>query len=152
MILSVLLVSIALLGLDPPKTGNQRDLADWPSYLKDYAVGAAFALTIVGVDQSGGCLSWILRAKRPVAWFAGATFTLYLAHLPIVLCLVAISPWHVNSWQSRCLVVIGTVVTVFFVAEITERRKNNWRRLISWFYVAFKDNLVSRQSTMRPRS
>ena len=71
-----------------------------------------------------------LHFSKPIKWIAGATFTLYLFHFPILVFLLAIDPWPVASWASRGLIFIGTPIAVFGLAELTERRKDAWRRFM----------------------
>jgi peptidoglycan/LPS O-acetylase OafA/YrhL len=94
-------------------------------FAKDYGVGLAFALGLVGV--TGGRMPTILRIGRPVRWLAGATFALYLFHLPLIRFAVAVSPWPASAWGTRGMVLVGVPVAVLLLAELTERRKAAWR-------------------------
>ena len=91
-------------------------------------------------DQEGVALAnpisadlapWLARIERPVRWLAGTTFTLYLFHLPVSRFLLALI-WN-PAWSRTCYLVafLGTLATVFAVAEVTERRKEAWRRAIT---------------------
>jgi peptidoglycan/LPS O-acetylase OafA/YrhL len=60
-----------------------------------------------------------------------ATFSIYLFHLPIAQFLTAVTPWSPASWPHRAVVVVGTLVAVYALAEFAERRKAWWRQVFS---------------------
>lgn len=96
---------------------------------QDYAVGLLVAANLVGVHALSTRLGPLLaRLARPVAWLAGASFTLYLLHYPLIHFLAAASPWPADDWTTRLLVFAATPLVVLAVAEVTERRKHAWRR------------------------
>ena len=47
----------------------------------------------------GAALLW--RYASAVRYIAGATFTLYLLHMPIMLFVVAVLPWVWKLWSCR---------------------------------------------------
>lgn len=69
------------------------------------------------------------RCKRPIQWLAGATFTLYLVHQPLLLTMLAINPVPQGGalWAYSSLA--ATVVIIFALAQVTERQKTTWKRL-----------------------
>ena len=73
-----------------------------------------------------GTAAAALRAADPL--IAGATFTLYLFHVPLLHAVVALAPWPAETWPTRALVFIGVPLLVLALAEVTERRKGVWRR------------------------
>ncbi len=98
-------------------------------YLQDYIVGGLFAASLVGFrGLSVRFPGRLKRIERPARWLAGATFTLYLFHQPLIHVLVAISPWPVTTWETRGLVYVVVPAIVLAVAEVTERRKEWWRQ------------------------
>ena len=108
-----------------------RTPADWRAYLADYGVGLLVALNFLSLDLSAPYWARLARTiGSPVRWLAGATFTLYLLHVPVAQFLAAISPWQVGTLPEQILVVCGTLSVVFLVAEYTERRKTAWRKAI----------------------
>jgi len=121
---SVGIVLTAALGW---REGNIYDpfaltVARLADYAQDYLVGALFVLVLVGARGAR-----ITLPERPVRWLAGATFTLYLTHLPMIRAVVAVSPWPAESWATRGLVLLGVPLAVLALAEVTERRKTLWR-------------------------
>ncbi len=98
----------------------------------DYAIALGVAVHLLGMHAVAPRLGRLLGpATRPIGWMAGATFTLYLFHFPLAQCLAALDPWAPGSWASLCLIVGGTLIGVLAVAELTERRKDPWRRLFA---------------------
>ena len=98
---------------------------------EDYGLALLFAAHLVGLHAVSGDLGPVLRrVERPVRWLAGATFTLYLFHLPVSRFLLACS-WN-PAWSRECYLAVfaGTLASVFAIAEVTERRKDAWRRAI----------------------
>jgi peptidoglycan/LPS O-acetylase OafA/YrhL len=63
------------------------------------------------------------------------TFSLYLFHLPVAQFLTTVTPWPPASWSARVVSVAGTFLLVVLLAELTERRKDIWRRLVTWVFV-----------------
>ncbi len=115
-----------------------RPIFDWPAIAIDYGAGLLFAANLLGFSitsarlgvRGGGRLGAI------ISWAAGATFTLYLLHFPLLVFFAAISPWPVATTAYRLYLPLATLVTVFLVAEVTERRKRAWRRLFTGVAVA----------------
>jgi peptidoglycan/LPS O-acetylase OafA/YrhL len=100
-------------------------------YAQDYIVGGLFSLHLFGFRVvSVAFAPLLLRLERPIRWIAGATFALYLFHVPLIETVVALAPWPASSWPTRALVFISVPVIVFALAEVTERRKAAWRRAI----------------------
>lgn len=99
---------------------------------QDYAVGALVAAQLLGVHALSHRLAPLLaRVARPAAWLAGASFTLYLLHYPLIHFLAAASPWPVAEWPTRLLVFVGAPLLVLAVAQVTERRRLVWRRAMA---------------------
>ena len=115
--------------------------------LQDYFIAAFFVLNLIGFSAAATRLGPpLMRYRRQVRWLAGATFTLYLCHLPIAQFLVACMPWPAADWRSRVLVFSGTLVAVFVLAEFTEKRKQGWRRAFEAL-----GRTLSRQPRQAPR-
>jgi peptidoglycan/LPS O-acetylase OafA/YrhL len=96
---------------------------------EDYAVAGLFALHVLGFAAIASDFTWITRFRRAIRWSAGATFSVYLFHHLVLLILSAWLPWPKSSWAFRAALILGTVVIVFALAEVTERRRQVWRRL-----------------------
>ena len=120
-------------------TGNRGALWEGfsisPARLGDYGyhyvLGTLILAHIAGFHAAAAMIGKpFLQFSRPIKWIAGATFTLYLFHFPILAFLRAIDPWPPASWASRGLIFIGTLIAIFGLAELTERRKDGWRRFM----------------------
>lgn len=94
-----------------------------------YLVGACFAMNIAGFRLMSPLLAgWLQTVAGPVRWVAGATFTLYLFHMPVAQLLSILAPWPAASLLRQFVVVGGTLAIVLLIAQLTERRKELWRR------------------------
>lgn len=103
-----------------------------PDILQDYVVGLLFAAHIVGFRGVSTVFAPLLaRIAGPVRWLAGATFSIYLFHLPVAQFLASEVPWPPTATSTRVTLFGGTLVLVFALAELTERRKEMWRRTIT---------------------
>lgn len=99
---------------------------------QDYLISMLFAINLTGVAAIGPVFAALPdRISKAIHWIAGATFTLYLLHQPIMTLIVAVLPWSVSSHASQLVVLVGTMAGVFLVAQFTERRKDVWRALFT---------------------
>jgi peptidoglycan/LPS O-acetylase OafA/YrhL len=97
----------------------------------DYVVGVLFAAQILGVHALAPVLGpWLRPIARPVAWLAGASFTFYLLHYPLLHALAAASPWDAGHWGTRALVFLVPPLAALALAAVTERRRAAWRRAV----------------------
>lgn len=110
----------------------QRDLTNWRPYMADYGIGPVVALNFLSFNALAPYWSGLPPIfGHTIRWLAGATFTLYLLHVPVAQFLAAMSPWPVGTLSEQMLVMLGTFSVVFLVAEYTERRKTAWRKVIN---------------------
>lgn len=94
-----------------------------------YALSILFAVNIVSFAWCSSKFSIILDFfSEPIRWMGNRTFSLYLFHMPITQFIVAVIPTPPSSWQTRVLVFLGVPVVTMLLAEVTERRKEFWRR------------------------
>lgn len=113
-----------LVGLAPPLLGR-------PELVQDYLVALLFAGHLLGFTAISRTFTIPDRMASVIRWTAGATFSLYLFHLPIAQFLAAISHWPISSATNRTLVFAGTPLVVFALAELTERKKEVWRTALT---------------------
>ena len=98
----------------------------------DYGIGLLVAAQLLGVHAVAPVIWRGLRLiSRPVAWLAGASFTLYLLHYPLLHFIAAASPWPADHWARRVLVFLLPPLVALVVAAFTERRRTAWRRAIA---------------------
>lgn len=116
-----------------------------PEIVQDYIIGLLFCANLIGFRFIS---HWVevplLRVSRAIRWLAGATFTLYLLHLPIAQFLRSLAPWSSAAWQTRILLFAGTPALVFVLAEVTERRKNAWRNGFTYVLAALHERRIFR--------
>jgi peptidoglycan/LPS O-acetylase OafA/YrhL len=100
------------------------------SFGQDYFVGALFCAHLIGFTIiSASFARWLDGHSRFIRWIAGATFSVYLIHLPVMTFLAAISPLPKSSPWNPALLILVTLLTCFAFAEVSERRKDAWRQL-----------------------
>ena len=96
---------------------------------QDEVVGIAVAAHLLGLNAVA---PWIGKVLLPCAgairWLAGRSFTLYLMQVPLLQFFLVLAPYPTNSWRERGFIVVGTLLAVVLLAEVTERRKAIWRR------------------------
>ncbi|MBV8870170.1 MAG: acyltransferase [Acetobacteraceae bacterium] len=111
---------------------------DRPQVVQDYMIGLLFAANLLGAGAVSPLLKRlsVLAAGRAIRWLASATFTLYLFHFPVMQFLRAVEPWPPESIASRGLLFSGTLLIVFAISTITERRKERWRGMFAAVMVA----------------
>ena len=102
-----------------------------PELAQDYVIAALFVGHLLGFNAVAVSFAIPHRAVRFIRWVAGATFSLYLFHLPITQFLSAVSPWPPSSGANRILLFPGALLIVFALAGLTERKKDIWRVAIA---------------------
>jgi len=112
---------------------RQPEMLVWlkrPELPQYYVVGLAFAGSLIGFRSASEWIEPFAARHRFAAlrWAAGATLSIYLFHEPLLRLLATLNPWPPGSWRGRTLVLGGTLIVVFALAELTERRKGAWRR------------------------
>jgi peptidoglycan/LPS O-acetylase OafA/YrhL len=97
--------------------------------IEDYVVGALFVAHVVGFQTISAAFRPVADyLHRPVRWAAGATFTIYLFHLPVAQFLATQVPWPPAATRTRVVLLGATLLILFVLAELTERRKDIWKR------------------------
>ena len=110
---------------------------------QDYVVGLLFAVHLLGLGAVAPWLSRLpTRAGRAIEWLAGATFTVYLFHFPVMAFLRAIMPVPAASWDSRLALLTVMPLVLLAIAEGTERRKQVWRRAFTTLLPAGKRAVI----------
>jgi peptidoglycan/LPS O-acetylase OafA/YrhL len=100
-------------------------------FVRDYVIAILFGAHIVGFHAICRRAELLCRLTAgPVRWIAGATFSLYLYHLPIAQFLTTIIPWAPESWAGRTAIIGGSLTAIFALAACTERRKTTVKRWI----------------------
>jgi peptidoglycan/LPS O-acetylase OafA/YrhL len=95
---------------------------------EDYLFAALFAVHLIGFSAVSSRFTWTHQYARPVRWLAGATFSLYLFHFPILVFASAIISSNHYSLSYSVVSLAASVAGAFLLAELTERRKVWWQR------------------------
>jgi peptidoglycan/LPS O-acetylase OafA/YrhL len=114
---------------------NPRHLHKARVFLHDYIIGILVAAHFIGMHAvaCSGQLK-LSTLATPIRYVASFTFTLYLLHYPLLHLLTAASPWPVGDARHQVFLVIGTLIVVWAVGSVTERKKHVWRKLIAYFW------------------
>ena len=122
-------VLLALFELWRPHQTLPIPVQDWPDLAWTASVGMFVAAHLLGAPAVAPMLgSWLRPFARPIRFLAGRSFSLYLFQLPVLQFLMCLMPWPPTSWFSRIGITAGTLTAVLLLAEVTERRKDAWRR------------------------
>jgi peptidoglycan/LPS O-acetylase OafA/YrhL len=95
---------------------------------RDVLIAALFSAHVVGFSAVSTTFApWLERNARAIRWLAGATFSIYLVHLPIMHVIAAWTPWPKASPLTLWLILGATPMACLAFAELFERRKAIWR-------------------------
>lgn len=118
------------------------ELLGLENFVARYIVGMLFAVHLMGFVWASSAFSAILVPfQRPIRWFAGATFTIYLFHIPVAQFLTTLVPWPPSDWRTRAGMFIGTFMLMLIIAQFTERKKHTWTRWIGYAYAFLRGRL-----------
>ncbi len=74
------------------------------------------------------------RYEAPIRWFAGATFTIYLFHHPILNFIGSFPAYDASAVSHVVLMAVATIVVCLLIAEVTERRLKAWKCLFNGIF------------------
>ncbi|HEV7352114.1 MAG TPA: acyltransferase family protein [Brevundimonas sp.] len=120
----------------PPLGSPMRfeSISQWAvAYVYYLMIGLLVALHFVGcaiIMKRGNFVP--ARVEAAIRWAAGATFTIYLMHQPIIVAMAAINERHPSAWLSGPGGLITTLICLFLLAEAGERRKRETRAVLEW--------------------
>lgn len=114
-----------------------RQLSFSRQFISDYYLGLVLALHFVGlrillarVNSVPGSL------EAPVRYLAGATFSIYLFHQPLLWFYSALFSWVDEGIARYVIVVPLTIFTTFVLSVFTEQKKHVWKgwieQLLQW--------------------
>ncbi len=100
-------------------------------FITDYYLGAMLALHFVGLRVLlAGVDDCPRHLARAIRYLAGATFSIYLFHQPLLWFYSAVFS-SVEAGIPRYVVVVPcTLVTVFILSRFTEQKKDVWKRWV----------------------
>ncbi len=122
---SVLLVLASRQGLE---LLTRPVLAHGPTGIgQDYLLALIVAANLIGMNAIARDATrtppWI---ARPVRWLAGATFTLYLTHVPLIMFVRAMLGSFDGTLPAGVVMLALAFAGVLLVAQFTERKKRVW--------------------------
>lgn len=107
-------------------------LTNETDFVRSYGLALLFTAHLIGVNAAAPLLPRVpAAAVRAIRWAAGTTFSIYLFHLPIAQFLITVVPWPPGSTMTRLAILLGTFISILLLAEVTERRKAGWQRLLA---------------------
>ena len=97
-------------------------------FLTDIVYGFGIALIFIAARPFAERISGSLeRAKRPIQWLAGCSFSLYILHWPLLMTLSALGIEAGSNPLAFLAFVGGIVGTCAFIAQFTEYRSRDVR-------------------------
>lgn len=100
-------------------------------FIWNFLVALLMSLHFLGVYRLAGNADWLgARMEAGIRWSAGATFSLYLFHYPILTFLHGLPVYDSASPLHATVLAAVTLVACFALAELSERRLGIWKRLV----------------------
>lgn len=99
-------------------------------FLHDYIIGALTALHLMGANAlAERDLLQLDQVENPIRVIASYSFSMYLVHVPLMLCLMALSPWPSGDIRRSVLVIAGSLIVVWLIGSVTEKKKHLWKKM-----------------------
>lgn len=95
------------------------------------------AAIVIFVATAQGRPIWPPVLERAVRYCAGASFTLYIMHLPVMVLIAALLPGMVATVPGAVLATVATIAATFALAQVGERRKQDYARAFSAISMLF---------------
>jgi peptidoglycan/LPS O-acetylase OafA/YrhL len=89
---------------------------------------------------------WPQVARQAIRWSAGASFTLYLVHQPLIAMCAAVFPSTTQHALPGAIAMVVVLALVLLLAEFGERRKKVFSKVIRWLLVLVSSKIHGRQS------
>lgn len=122
--------TFALLALPLFEWSTPRGLAVSFSYYLVLCLLLAAAIVVFAASTRNQEI-WPQWIEKAVRYCAGASFTLYIAHLPVMVLIAAVWPISSASRLAGLIAIATTIVATFILAEFGERRKLIYIKLLS---------------------
>jgi len=122
------------------------------NFLPNYVSGLLFTGMLIGLKafETMPVQGTILAFEKPIRAAAHCTFSMYLYHYPLIYFFRAAASivdgrqdMNVRSWMNTAIVVGGTVLSIYFLARLTEQRKDYVRGAIVSLLGVFHSKLPS---------
>lgn len=114
-------------------------------FIWNFLIAVLMATHFIGVYRLAQEATWIgARAATAIRWLAGATFSVYLFHYPVLNFLHGLPAFdNANPVHQLALAAVA-LAACFLLAEVSERRLPFWKRLVG--------RLLGRLATNRPEA
>lgn len=100
-------------------------------FLWNFVIALLMAIHFMGVHALAKDARWVgPRAESAVRWCAGATFSIYLFHYPILTFLHGLPGYDGADPAHAALLAAATLGACFALAEVSERRLDFWKRMV----------------------
>ena len=100
-------------------------------FLWNFFIALLMAAHFLGVHRLASGADWIgPRTETAIRWCAGATFSIYLFHYPILTFLHGLPGYDGANAAHATLLAGVTLAACFVLAEISERRLDFWKRIV----------------------
>jgi peptidoglycan/LPS O-acetylase OafA/YrhL len=124
------LLTTAMIGGGPRMLYELFGFSD--EFIWNNLLAILFAVHFYGVFSLAQSARWIgLRSEQAIRWLAGATFSIYLFHYPLLTLLHALPGYNAANPAHYLGAGLVTLVVCFGLAEVSERRLAAWRTLFS---------------------
>lgn len=116
----------------------------WSRYFaSSYIIAVFVSLNFIGFSAISHRLEKALNYfELPIRYLASYTFILYLAHYPLLQFFSALSYNEITERTQPLLVVTGTLASVWLLGFVTEKQKNNYKRIFYGLWLKLGKPLI----------
>ncbi len=101
-----------------PLGGRALGFSQW--FVRDFFLGLVIGLLVLCMKGDASGRAW--RSAPVVRYVAGATFSIYLFHVPLILFLQATGLFASTTWVGGLALAAAAMACCFLLASVTERR------------------------------
>jgi len=130
----VLRYVVSILGVD------LYESLSWSKYfISSYIIGLFVSLNFIGFAAISHRFNQLLEIfKKPIRYMASYTFILYLMHYPLLHFFSALTYDDITEKTDPLIVVLGSLLTIWLLGSVTEKQKNNYKKLFVKLTQRFK--------------
>ena len=100
------------------------------AYLFYYWGVVSFALIFAASELEGFLGQVLLPLEKPIRWCAGHTFSIYLFHFPLLVCIYLLTHYDRSSAAKKLMVFVVVLAGCAVLSLISEEKKLAWRRIV----------------------
>ncbi|WP_252177883.1 acyltransferase [Endozoicomonas sp. 4G] len=124
----------------------------WLRYSDEFIISYVYMILIsmhfLGlVTVAKNNLAWLERWQKPIRFWAGLTFSLYLFHYPLMNFFAAVFPGDIHSGWRHLSIIAGIMIITVIVGTATERHKYKVRDLFRRLWDSFSSKKANIQIT-----